>query len=164
MSSQRFWRAAAIQGALVGVLFVALALALDDEFFEDYGIVVGPLIWAGCSLITGRLLKLPIGFTLFCALAGAVAGIVVDLAAPHQAAVGLGDSLGEELRTSVDGLDPEHDSAAAEVAAAVAFYLSTKPSGGSSDEATIREAVRVRWGGDVPANVADWLAAQGVDA
>jgi hypothetical protein len=87
VSSQRFWRAAAIQGALVGVLFVALALALDDEFFEDYGIVVGPLIWAGCSLITGRLLKLPIGFTLFCALAGAVAGIVVDLAAPHQAAV-----------------------------------------------------------------------------
>ena len=81
-----------------------------------------------------------------------------------RAAVGLGDSLGEELRTSVDGLDPEHDSAAAEVAAAVAFYLSTKPTGGSSDEATIREAVRVRWGGDVPANVADWLAAQGVDA
>ena len=87
MNSQRFWRAAAIQGALVGVLFVALALALDHEFFEDYGIVVGPLIWAGCSLITGRILRLPIGFTLFCALAGAVAGIVVDLAAPHPAAI-----------------------------------------------------------------------------
>jgi hypothetical protein len=87
VNSQRFWRAAAIQGVLVGVLFVALALALDDEFFEDYGIVVGPLIWIGCSLITGRLLRLPIGFTLFCALAGAVAGIVVDLAAPHPAAV-----------------------------------------------------------------------------
>jgi hypothetical protein len=87
VNSQRFWRAAAIQGVLVGVLFVVLALALDDEFFEDYGIVAGPLIWIGCSLITGRVLRLPIGFTLFCALAGAVAGIVVDLAAPHQAAV-----------------------------------------------------------------------------
>ena len=87
MNSQRFWRAAAIQGALVGVLFVALALALDDQFFEDYGIVAGPLIWIGCSLITGRILGLPIGFTLFCGLAGAVAGIVVDLAAPHGAAM-----------------------------------------------------------------------------
>lgn len=87
MNSQRFWRAAAIQGALVGVLFVALALALDDEFFEDYGLIAGPLIWLGCSLITGRILGVPLGFVLFCALAGAVAGIVVDLAAPHPAAI-----------------------------------------------------------------------------
>ena len=81
-----------------------------------------------------------------------------------RAAVGLGDTLAEELRTSVDGLDPEHDSASAEVAAAVASYLSTKPTGGSSDEATIREAVRVAWGSDVPPEVGDWLSAQGVDA
>ena len=87
MNSQRFWRAAAIQGALVGVLFVALALALDEDFFEDYGLIVGPLIWTGCALISGRVLGLPLGFTLFCALAGAVAGIVVDLAAPHGAAI-----------------------------------------------------------------------------
>lgn len=87
MNSQRFWRAAGIQGALVGVLFVALALALDEEFFEDYGLFVGPVIWLACSLVTGRILGLPLGFTLFCALAGAVAGVVVDLAAPHPAAV-----------------------------------------------------------------------------
>ena len=87
MDSKRFWRAAAVQGVLVGVLFVALALALEKEFFEDYGLIVGPLIWLGCSMITGRILRLPIPFTLFCALAGAVAGIVVDLAAPHAAAV-----------------------------------------------------------------------------
>ena len=87
MNSQRFWRAAAIQGAQVGVLFLILALALDEEFFEDYGVVVGPVIWIGCSLVTGRILRLPLGFTAFCALAGAVAGIVVELAAPHAAAV-----------------------------------------------------------------------------
>lgn len=81
-----------------------------------------------------------------------------------RAAVGLGDTLAEELRTSVGGLDPEHDSAAAEVAAAVASYLATKPGGGSGDEATIREAARVTWGGDPPQHVADWLADQGVDA
>jgi hypothetical protein len=87
VDSKRFWRAAAIQGVLVGGLFVVLALALDKEFFEDYGVIVGPLIWIGCSLITGRVLHLPVTFTLFCALAGAVAGIVVELAAPHGAAV-----------------------------------------------------------------------------
>lgn len=87
MDSKRFWRAAAVQGALVGVIFVVLALALDEEFFEDYGLIVGPLIWVGCSLVSGRVLRLPIPFTLFCALAGAVAGIVVELAAPHAAAV-----------------------------------------------------------------------------
>jgi hypothetical protein len=81
-----------------------------------------------------------------------------------RAAVGLGDTLAEELRTSVEGLDPEHDSAAAEVAAAVASYLATKPAGGSSDEATIREAVRVTWRDDPPPYVTDWLADQGVDA
>ena len=87
MNSQRFWRAAAIQGALVGVLFVALALALDEDFFEDYGLIVGPIIWIACSLVTGRILRIPLGFVAFCALAGAVAGIVVDLAAPHFAAI-----------------------------------------------------------------------------
>jgi hypothetical protein len=79
-------------------------------------------------------------------------------------AVGLGDTLAEELRTTVDGLDPEHDSAAAEVAAAVAAFLATNPHGGSDDEATIREAVRIAWGGSPPAHVQDWLDAQGVEA
>jgi hypothetical protein len=81
-----------------------------------------------------------------------------------RAAVGLGATLAEELGTTVEGLDPEHDSSAAEVAAAVAFYLSTKPTGGSDDEATIREAARVRWGDSPPEHVSAWLAAQGVDA
>lgn len=79
-------------------------------------------------------------------------------------AVGLGDSLAEELRSTVEGLDPEHDSAAAEVAAAVAAFLAGDPNGGSDDDATIRESVRIAWGGNPPANVRDWLDAQGVEA
>ena len=79
-------------------------------------------------------------------------------------AVGLGDTLAEELRTTVEGLDPEHDSAAAEVAAAVAVFLAGDPHGGNDDEATIREAVRVAWGGTPPDHVRDWLDAQGVEA
>ena len=79
-------------------------------------------------------------------------------------AMGLVDTLRGELDSTVDGLDPEHDSAAAEVAAAVAHFLSSKPTGGSDDEATIREAVRIHWHDDVPPHVRDWLDAQGVDA
>lgn len=79
-------------------------------------------------------------------------------------AVGLVDTLAEELASTVDGLDPEHDSAAAEVAAAVATFLASDPHGGSDDEATIREAVRIRWSGSPPQHVDDWLVAQGVDA
>ena len=83
MDSKRFWRAAAVQGAIVAVVFVVLMLALDEEFFEDYGIVAGPLVWLGCSLATGRILKLPLTFALFCAAAGAVAGTLVGLLTSH---------------------------------------------------------------------------------
>ena len=79
-------------------------------------------------------------------------------------AIGLGDALAEELRTTVEGLDPEHDSAAAEVAAAVAAFLAGDPHGGNNGDATIREAVRVAWGGTPPDHVRDWLDAQGVEA
>jgi hypothetical protein len=102
VDSKRFWRAAAVQGALVGVIFVALALALDEEFFEDNGLFVGPLVWVACSLITGRILRLPVAFTLFCALAGAVAGIVVEFAAPHGAAIAAAIAV---FAASVSGYD-----------------------------------------------------------
>ena len=83
MDTQRFWRAAAVQGALVGVVFVLLLLTAPDDFFEDWGIVAGPVVWIACSLISGRILRLPLSFTLFCALAGAVAGTLVGLVATH---------------------------------------------------------------------------------
>ena len=79
-------------------------------------------------------------------------------------ALGLGDTLAEELRTTVDGLDPEHDSAIAEVAAAVAAYLATNPAGGPDREATLRVAARIAWGDHVPEHVDRWLVAQGVEA
>jgi hypothetical protein len=75
-----------------------------------------------------------------------------------RAAVGLGPSLWDELRSTVEGLDPEGGSGAAAVAAAVACFLASQPEGGDSDAATIREAVRVAWGDDPPDAVAAWLA------
>jgi hypothetical protein len=80
-----------------------------------------------------------------------------------RAATGLGDSLRDELRSTVEGLDPERTSGAAAIAAAVALFLSTQPGGGDNHEATIREAVRVAYHGDTPDHVRDWLAAQGID-
>ena len=80
-----------------------------------------------------------------------------------RAATGLGDSLWEELRSTVEGLDPEGTSGAAAVAAAVAVFLSTQPGGGPDDEATIREGVRIAYGGDVPPHVEGWLRDQGIE-
>jgi hypothetical protein len=80
-----------------------------------------------------------------------------------RAAPGLGDSLAEELRSTADGLDPEGDSAAVRVAAAVAFFLSTKPRGGENDEATMRVAARLEWGEHPPEHVRAWLVDRAVE-
>ena len=76
-------------------------------------------------------------------------------------ALGLGDSLAEELRSTVEGLDPEGDSAAAEVAAAVAIFLAAQPEGGDHPVDTLREAARIEWRGEPPPNVRAWLAEHG---
>lgn len=81
-----FWRALLTQGLLVGLLFGTLAaLPLPHDFFERWGFLVGPVAWAACALVSARLLRLPLAFVLFCALAGGVAGVLVLLAASHLA-------------------------------------------------------------------------------
>jgi hypothetical protein len=65
-------RAAGIQLLLVGALFAVLALTVPHSFFEDHGAVVGPLAWVGCSLVTGRILRLTLARTALAALAGGV--------------------------------------------------------------------------------------------
>ena len=84
MSTRLFWRAAGVQLLLVAIVFgVLVALPLGDEFFEDYGLVVGPVAWLVCSLLTGRILSLPLDLTLFAAAAGGVAGTLVGLVTSH---------------------------------------------------------------------------------
>ncbi len=65
-------RAAAVQVALVAVVSLALALALPESFFEDWGWLSGPLAWMGCAALTARILDLPLASTL---LGAALAGI-----------------------------------------------------------------------------------------
>ena len=94
----------------MGLLFAVLALALDEDFFEDYGWIVGPVAWALCSLLTARILSLPPGLVLFAALAGGVAGFLVGLVAGHEA--GLCVSL-LVFAASCGGYDAEQDAAPA---------------------------------------------------
>ena len=76
-----------MQAIVVAIPFAILAVALDDDFFEDWGWLVGPIVWLACSAITARILSLPLAYALFSAVAGGVAGLVVMLATSHIAGV-----------------------------------------------------------------------------
>ena len=80
-----------------------------------------------------------------------------------RAAAGLVETLRADLRSSIEGIDPDHDSAVAEMAAAVAVFLAGQPEGGSDREATLRVAAHTEWGANPPEHVAAWLDAQGVE-
>jgi hypothetical protein len=83
--------AAGLEALLVGaVFFFLLALPLPDGFFRDYGAVAGPTAWLVCSLVTGRLIRLPLGRALLAALgSGLVAGLV-GLGVHHTAGLVVG--------------------------------------------------------------------------
>jgi hypothetical protein len=83
LNARLFWKALVVQAVVVAIPFVLLGLALDDDFFEDWGWLVGPIVWLACSAVTGRILALPLAYTLFSALAGGVAGLLVMLATSH---------------------------------------------------------------------------------
>ena len=83
MNARLFWKALVVQAVVVAIPFAILGLALDEDFFEDWGWLVGPIIWLACSAITGRILALPLGYVLFSAVAGGVAGLLVMLATSH---------------------------------------------------------------------------------
>jgi len=86
MDSGLFARAALTQVLLVAAVFAILvALPLGDDFFEDYGLITGPIAWIGCAAVTGVILRLPRDLVLFAAAAGGVAGFLVSLAASHTA-------------------------------------------------------------------------------
>ena len=105
MNSRDFWRAAVVQALLVAALFgLLVVLPLPDDFFEDWGIVAGPVAWIACSLITGRILRLPLSLTAFAAAAGGVAGTLVGLVASHYAAFPVAVAV---FAASCAGYEPE---------------------------------------------------------
>jgi hypothetical protein len=88
VNARLFWKSLVVQAVAVAIPFAILGLALDRDFFEDWGWAVGPVVWLLCSLATARILALPVGYVLFSAVAGGVAGLLVMLAASHLAGMG----------------------------------------------------------------------------
>jgi hypothetical protein len=80
-------RAAGLQLLLVGVLFAVLAITVPHDFFQDHGALVGPLAWIGCSLVTGRILRLSIIRTALASLVGGATAGLVGMAVDHVVAL-----------------------------------------------------------------------------
>ena len=80
------FKALAVQSAAVIALFALLvALPLPGDFFERWGALTGPLAWAGCALVTARVLGLAPVPVLLAAIGGGIAGAVVFVLAGHTA-------------------------------------------------------------------------------
>src|SRR5918992_687066 len=54
LNARLFWKALVVQAVMVAIPFAILGLTLSDDFFEDYGWAVGPVVWLACSLLTAR--------------------------------------------------------------------------------------------------------------
>jgi hypothetical protein len=112
VNARLFWQSLGVQAAVVAVLFgVLVALPLGDDFFDDWGFAVGPVAWLACSLLTARLLSLPLAYVLFSAVAGGVAGTIVLLVANHWA--GMAAAL-LVFAASCGSYDPAAEQAAAD--------------------------------------------------
>jgi hypothetical protein len=77
------WRACAAQALVVGAAFLVLTLLLPRSFFRDYGAVAGPLAWLACSLVSGRLLRLPGSRAPAAAVASGAIGAAANLIIGH---------------------------------------------------------------------------------
>jgi hypothetical protein len=88
VNARLFWKSLVVQAVVVAIPFAILGLALDRDFFEDWGWAVGPVVWLACSVVTARLLALPLGYVLFSAVASGVAGLLVMLATSHLPGMG----------------------------------------------------------------------------
>lgn len=78
-----FWRVAVMQLLAVGILAIALAIVFSHGFFEDWGWLVGPLTWLGCSWVTARVVGLEPPTTLVRALAAGVVSALFVLVGLH---------------------------------------------------------------------------------
>jgi hypothetical protein len=109
VNARLFWKSLVVQAIVVGVPFVVLALTLDESFFEDWGWLVGPVVWLACAAVTARILSIPAGYVLFSAVAGGVAGAIVFLVASHWAGMVAGLLV---FAASCGSYDPEAEAEA----------------------------------------------------
>jgi hypothetical protein len=109
VNARLFWKSLAVQAIVLAIPFAVLALTLDESFFENWGWLAGPAVWLACSAVTARILSLPLGYVLFSAVAGGVAGAVVFLVASHWAGMAAGLLV---FAASCGSYDPEAEAEA----------------------------------------------------
>jgi hypothetical protein len=80
-------KAGGVQLLTVGVVFAVLALSLPKSFFEDWGILAGPLAWIACAALTARILDLPAARTLLLAAVAGLLGAAAGLGIGHDAGI-----------------------------------------------------------------------------
>jgi hypothetical protein len=88
-------RSVLLRSGLVQALFVAiaaavLAAALPGSFFEDWGWLAGPLVWAGCAMLTARVVRLPWAPVLAGAALAGLPSLAVVALGVHWLGVALG--------------------------------------------------------------------------
>jgi hypothetical protein len=83
MDRSVLWRAALLQALALTVVALALGALLDREFFESWGWLAGPGAWAACAVLTGTVLRLPVGPVLAGAALAGVPSLVTVLAGVH---------------------------------------------------------------------------------
>ena len=92
-----------------------------------------------------------------------VRSLLVAFEDDDRPALGVEDFAGE-LRGTLHGVDPEGDSPAGVMTAAVAAFLATQPEQADRPEATLRHAAKLWFSEDhPPQQVAGWLTEQGVE-
>ena len=84
MDTSLLWRSALVQLVAVGLIFVILALALPESFFETWGWLTGPVAWMGCAALTARVLKLPLNDTLLGALLAGIPSALAVIVGLHD--------------------------------------------------------------------------------
>jgi hypothetical protein len=90
MDGSVLWRAALLQALTLTATALVLGALLDREFFESWGWLAGPGVWAACALFTGAVLKLPKGPVLAGAALAGVPSLVSVLAGVHWAGAPIG--------------------------------------------------------------------------
>jgi hypothetical protein len=109
VNARLFWKSLVVQAIVVAIPFAILGLTLDEGFFEDWGWLAGPVVWLACATVSARILSLPLGYVLFSAVAGGVAGAIVFLLASHWAGMAAGLLV---FAASCGSYDPEAEAEA----------------------------------------------------
>lgn len=90
----------------------------------------------------------------------AVTALLESFEDDDRPATAVEDLVGE-LGSTVGGVDPEGDSPAAAMTAAVAFWLATNIDAAGDRERVLRESARLGFGERIPDEVNAWLEAEG---